>query len=391
MITSMYFYKYFAFILLLLNTVYHVNTYSQGQSAQNLNIAYDKDLVIGLESQPVENQLGTPVFVRTDQEGNIYVADRSSMSIKVFDKNGTYLHNIGQRGRGPGELLEIGFMDITPDHELVVIDRLNTRYTFFSLDGEVLNSHAMLFGNSFLPLGTGYYDGDVIGLQLLTKEAPSTGFLEPLFHVYETNFLSPKYSFGKMSKLELESDFALISLRGRVGSIHVNENEACMLYAPGLYNGKIYQYCDFEEEGWQLTWTFDGVSPFYGTSYMSYSSVESAGDFPPVVISYRGGRFMGRVMSFDAGIYELNDGTIVHFFAEWKQGENALYSFDYVIDLQVQIFSKKGELLDHGTLGYFDSLGNSLAAINWKDDNDRFYLIGVEEGVPVIKRFVLDL
>ena len=77
-------------------------------------ITMKTNLVIGLEDQPVEHQFGQPIAVRTDVEGNIYVADRASKYIKVFDQDGNYLRSLGGRGRGPGEFQEMEFMEWTP-------------------------------------------------------------------------------------------------------------------------------------------------------------------------------------------------------------------------------------------------------------------------------------
>src|SRR5690625_7566686 len=69
------------------------------------------DLAIGLPDQSLEYQFGEPVAVRTDQEGLIYVADRGSMEVKVFDSDGQYIKRIGGSGGGPGGSREDELME----------------------------------------------------------------------------------------------------------------------------------------------------------------------------------------------------------------------------------------------------------------------------------------
>ena len=99
------------------------------------------DLAIGLPDQSLEYQFGEPVAVRTDQEGLIYVADRGSMEVKVFDSDGQYIKSIGGRGRGPGEIHEIELMEMTPEDNIVILDRVNLRFMTIDRDGEQVDMY----------------------------------------------------------------------------------------------------------------------------------------------------------------------------------------------------------------------------------------------------------
>lgn len=95
-----------------------------------------EDLTIGEdEKEPVFEAIRT---IRVDNDGNIYVLDYKACQIKVFDKNGKHLRNIGREGQGPGEIQLPRGMEIISGKEIMVENVMNRRLSFFSLDGELL-------------------------------------------------------------------------------------------------------------------------------------------------------------------------------------------------------------------------------------------------------------
>ncbi|NBC02316.1 MAG: 6-bladed beta-propeller [Bacteroidetes bacterium] len=385
--------SYFLFCVTILQCCSSI-LYAQTKEDRTAEIPMQVNLTIGHVDQPPEHQLGRPIAVRTDALGKIYIADQGSMSIKVFDSEGTFIREIGRRGRGPGEFQDISLMDITPDEEIVVIDIMNQRYTFFSLDGEVLRSYAMRYENPFIPLSTVYIDDYVIGVQLKETELPSWDPLDRLFYAYGNDFQKGMYSFGSFTSLGYDDKFGIRSFNRRPGSIYRIFGEDCFVYSPGLYTGTFYKYCDREIEGWYLAETFNGIAPSYESPYVTYSAVETvpAGQKLPVIIHYRGEQLVGRVMSMNAGMFVLNDGRIVNFFAEWKKGENPYLNSQYVLDIDTQIFSKNGELSNHSYLLslYRQGIPSGSPLVNWKDEDDQFYLIGTMDDIPVVQRFSLN-
>lgn len=65
--------------------------------------------------------------------GDIYVLDSKESHIKVFDKEGIYIHTIGKRGQGPGELDNARLISINNDR--LVVTESGRRLSFFDLDG----------------------------------------------------------------------------------------------------------------------------------------------------------------------------------------------------------------------------------------------------------------
>lgn len=70
--------------------------------------------------------------VVVDPSGNVYVADASAASIRVFDAKGQPLRSIGRKGKGPGEFTSPAGLGISTDGKLYVRDQ--TRYSRFRTD-----------------------------------------------------------------------------------------------------------------------------------------------------------------------------------------------------------------------------------------------------------------
>jgi len=104
-------------------------------------IEFIQDLSIGEEEGKIN--LYKPRKILVDKQGNIYVSDAADLSIKVFNKNGTYLFSIGKKGSGPGEFQVIGSMKFLPDNNLVVLDWQLRRVSFFTIRGKFLQSFQM--------------------------------------------------------------------------------------------------------------------------------------------------------------------------------------------------------------------------------------------------------
>lgn len=74
-------------------------------------------------------------YLAVDDAENIYVSDSNAGHIMVFDKNGQFVRKIGQKGRGPGEMMFPLEIQILAQKELLVNDTGQTRVHIFTLDG----------------------------------------------------------------------------------------------------------------------------------------------------------------------------------------------------------------------------------------------------------------
>ena len=98
----------------------------------------EKEITIGERDKDEESLFISITSIGIDDEENIYVLDRKACQIKVFDKNGKFLRNIGRKGQGPGEMLFPSVMEMVSGKEIMICDISNNRVSFFSLKGELV-------------------------------------------------------------------------------------------------------------------------------------------------------------------------------------------------------------------------------------------------------------
>lgn len=364
------------------------------------------DLIIGAEDQPLEHQLGRPIAVRTDEEGTIYIADRASKQIKLFDEEGNHLNNLGGRGRGPGEFQDMEWMELAPGGDLVFMDRGRLHYMVISTNGEEKNTFPYQMSHQFAPRGITYTDDKVVGLfkddQHLPEDvAPDQLFESPLLCVYSPDFQNHLYSLMPFNRLGIDDEFVFYHATWLTGSLAVNKEENQLIYSPGAYSGTLYSFQKLENGRWGYDGSFEGVSPF-GEIYQRYTTEQDFNEakentIPGAVKIHSRGQFMGRLLSMDAGIFYLNDGRLVQFIAEWKEGEKVGSGSQHLLDISVQIFDQDLKLQKYSYL--FSIQRNSAVGrplIDWKDQQDRFYFLNPGNDdlfttVPTVRRFTLDL
>jgi len=97
--------------------------------------ALEEKLSIG-DVEGKEEQMFKNIFdIAVDENENIYILDLNQRQIRVFDRKGKYLRNVGKLGQGPGEFQYPGQIIISPNQEFVICDPIVRRLFFFSLDG----------------------------------------------------------------------------------------------------------------------------------------------------------------------------------------------------------------------------------------------------------------
>jgi hypothetical protein len=358
------------------------------------------DLVIGLEDQPLEYQLGQPIAVRTDDEGHIYIADRASMEIKVFDRDGNYLHSLGGRGRGPGEFHDMEFMEWTSEGHLVLMDRGNLRYIVISTDGEEIASYPYNMADQFYPQALTYLEGHMLALFHNSSpyiEIPE--FERDLFYIYSTDFQERKASFMPVNRLGHTEMFPVTMLGRYAGSFALTENNSILVFSPGNYTGLIYVFRKRQAEQWEFDRTIRGREPGIDsyhvyTSESQYNRALDSGMARATQVHSAGEIYWGSQLSMDAGLFSLGDGRLVHFYAEWKEGyERFPGSMSNPMDLYVQVFGPDGELEHHGyLLTFIERFTMALhSVVNWMDERGNFYMLDHPDEIPVVRRFSLDL
>ncbi|MFC2161861.1 6-bladed beta-propeller [Acidobacteriota bacterium] len=102
----------------------------------------EEDLSIGQIDGTEEYSFAYLWDIIVDENENIYTINftGSETQLKVFDRFGKYVRTIGRMGQGPGEFAEAVRLQITPNNELMVMDRRSLKLIFFSLNGIYLRA-----------------------------------------------------------------------------------------------------------------------------------------------------------------------------------------------------------------------------------------------------------
>ena len=128
-------------------------------------LAEEPSLSIGVLSGPEELLFGTIASARRDAAGNLVVADRQALEIRIFDVEGRHLQSLGREGEGPGEFQSlrgawpVSYRDETDvdSRQVIAADSRLDRITRFSGEGTPMAT-ATLSGREdlmILPIGLG--------------------------------------------------------------------------------------------------------------------------------------------------------------------------------------------------------------------------------------------
>lgn len=83
-----------------------------------------------------------PLSLTSDKDGNIYILDINSMSLKKFDKDGKFVTSIGRRGQGPGELFHPSFVMLLED-TLMIMSQGQKKVSRFTTEGDFIDDKRM--------------------------------------------------------------------------------------------------------------------------------------------------------------------------------------------------------------------------------------------------------
>jgi len=353
--------------------------------SNSLEITVNEKFVIGApSSSTLSGSLGDPENIFTDSKGKIYIADQGTMSIKLFDEKGSYIQEIGRRGRGPGEFLSIEYMFINDRDEFYVLDPNQFRVTKFNQSGEYLStfntskkSQDINFFRQVIPLENGQF-------LALYKQWGAGRYAkyesDHLFHIWDSTFQDKISASGSFNELGYKDEYGRRFLRSRVGKIIRIEKKEIIL-APFLYKGTLFRY---KKDGnrWQLQNRIKGYQSNQPASLTLNKNDPRAGSSH----SYGEKTLYGTVNILSSGIFKFNEKYIVHFsIRKSKENEEEWIFGVEVIDENFQFKGFYPIAVKNGIYTIYDTL------VQWKDNRGQFYMLDEEQGVPVVRVFSLDI
>ena len=360
-------------------------------------------LGIGSENQGDEYQLGKPIGVRTDEYNNIYIADRASLSIKVYNENGEFIKTIGRRGRGPGEFLDINSFEINPDGNFFILDRGTLSYTHISIDESYFSRYSMPFNRKtlegqFYPDDLDYYEDKAIILYTDSHFVKGdTMSRRKLFFLYDREVRERFGSFFDFTEFKdlVFTTFVFAQFIGKPGSFFITETGDELYYSPRIYHGNIYHLVK-TGDSWKthkIIQTHDfGVDSYVQFSNSDLQKYRRQG-VPGLRNTFYGGRdpHIGRVNTYDAGIHELKDGRVMVFTAKWRDELDKEGDHEELIDIYAQVIDEdKVEFLGR-MISVEANKEQNKPYVNWMDKDENFYLLDYSGiNYPSVTKFKIE-
>jgi hypothetical protein len=95
---------------------------------------------IGKADGAAHEAFGIVAGVAFDASDNLYVLDRQSVRVLVYDRTGRFIRQIGKQGQGPGELMAPLQLTVGGDGTVIVSDLGRRGYSLFRPDGTFLRN-----------------------------------------------------------------------------------------------------------------------------------------------------------------------------------------------------------------------------------------------------------
>jgi hypothetical protein len=334
---------------------------------RHLGLRMEVDGLLGENEAGEKALLGRPTDVRVDSEGNVYVVDLASLKIKVYDRQGTLLRELGERGRGSGQFLRIHAFHVDRQDRVIVADGSSRRLTVMSKTGEVLferemDTDEMLWPREIQQLE----DGRMVFLYKLPPERrdgspwPENEFF---LHVYDEDLIARQAVLATVDEFGPIEHFLNDSYSQIRPGHFWQRRDGSILFAPGLYRGQIHVYRETEGD-WQLVDSWQGYVA--QDPPLVEVDVNAEHRYLNFQVTQEGSKRAAQIRNESRGVFELADGRVVHF-SVLTAGDEVLYG--------AEVFSPQGQLEGYGVLPQItDHHHTEQFYIDWKDEEDRFYV-----------------
>jgi hypothetical protein len=325
-----------------------------------------------------KEMLGMPVKVRSDNIGNVYIADMMSMSIKVFSNTGLFIREIGKRGKAPCEFSDISAMTIDQQsNNLIVVDHFNARLSVFSNLGNILSTHTIDYSKVMWPRDIQVIDSNYLINSYNETQNPFV--LHELNNTLQVN-IANVLDVNEIT--ESNNEFAKEHIKfdsGRFWVVGLN----VMYYVPSIYNGVIFKL-EKNQDHWAISQKISGIQHERGGSeFLGKYEFSSQPELPKGALSINlpSGTYHGVINSFSLGLFTNKKNDLINF---------SLYSTDKHRLLVVEIFGSDGVLKDRGVIKKYDkNVLLKTVDIHWIDSLDRFYMTDMTKE-PIVSIFEIE-
>jgi len=112
-----------------------------GITQENKVLQAVEEIRIGQLEGESEYVFGAISYVAAGKNGEIFVADYQVPVVRMYDNEGTFVRNVGGRGRGPGEYTGISGMRSFPDGRLAIWNTGSKLISIYNQNGDFIESH----------------------------------------------------------------------------------------------------------------------------------------------------------------------------------------------------------------------------------------------------------
>ena len=200
----------------------------KGQPSQ---ITLVEEMSFGGRSNPDES-LSQVTFFAVDGEGRVVALDFKEQRIKLYDKTGQFVRQIGKSGQGPGELGMPTGVQVLADGTIAVEDAGNRRLAFFKPSGEFIKNISMAgtFGLVNVLLDG---KGNAIGREMGLSEGNAKMFYE--IKKFDADF-KPLFTLDKIEfPIPVPGSSTRINILGMISSYQIDP-------AGNIYYGRNVDY-----------------------------------------------------------------------------------------------------------------------------------------------------
>lgn len=312
--------------------------YQTGYS-QKKNLELKEILVIGKEdSDSTEYLFSSIPFVHLNRDGNILVANSAGKTIRIFNRNGVFLKEFGRSGKGPGEFSELTSISNGENGQLIVVDRMQDRLSFFDKDGKFLRTE-LLPEKSLASLQFVYWREGSNDYLLTYRDYVTTEMNGSFLHLYDYSFESKKddfldlYEYFFDASIPIERRFSIVP---RYYSTEFGNGKIAL--TPYIYTGTL---AVVEKEKLTTALIGEPVQDFYKVlDFDKREKYRKSGETGIISSSGQTGRYLYKPKATNFGLVG-NSNFLLQFYGLFEGKEVIPY---------LNIYSSEGELLSKVSL-----------------------------------------